>query len=296
MKFVTRKDIDDGKWNACIKASSPYPYALSWYLDELCTWEALIIEEKGNYTACFPVPYKSKLGVKYVYPPFFIQQLGLFSVGKNVGAKQFIDLIANKYKWVELYLNKTVTGAEGRCNLILNLNKSHEELKSEYASNHKRNLKKSNKLGLSIKDTDEPGVAISLFKADKGVQFKHLKEEHYHGFLKVCETAKSKGILTVLTAVNQENKNICSALFLKNNNRIIFVFSGNTKTGKESAALFYILDEVIKRHQNTDVVLDFEGSENEGLQRFYKGFGASLETYYFLKYNNLPFPMNILKK
>lgn len=296
MKLVARKDIDNVKWDACIKSCSVFPYALSWYLDILCIWEALIIEKEGVYIACFPVPYKSKMGIKYVYPPFFIQQLGLFSVDEKIGAEQFVDKITSKYKWVELYLNKKIKGAEDRCNLVLDLDKSHQELKSEYASNHKRNLKKSIKSGLWLTDTDDAAIAISLFKADKGAQFKHLTEDRYGTLLELCERIKSKGLLTVLTALNEDNETVCSALFIKNNNRIVFFFSGNTKKGKESAALFYILDKVIQKYQNTDTVLDFEGSENEGIQRFYKGFGARLEPYYFFKNNNLPFPINMVKK
>jgi hypothetical protein len=86
---------------------------------------------------------------------------------------------------------------------------------------------------------------------------------------------------------------ICGGVFMKFKNRIIFLFSGNSKQGKDAGALFFLLDSVIKMYANSGFVLDLEGSQNEGLNKFYSGFGALEENYRFLKINNLP---NFLKR
>ena len=295
MKFIERENIDEKKWDACIEASSSLPYAYSWYLDGICpTWSALIIEKDNQYVACFPLPWKSKLGIKYVYPPFFIQQLGLFTIDKSIEITPFIEKVINEFKWVELYLNSEVSGVEGRCNMVLKLANSYEELAAGYSSNHRRNLQKSKKL--KLQESNTASSAVKLFIADKGSSFSHLKNEHYDAFSKVCEKASLLGKFQGLEAVDSLGEVICSALFFVTKNRIVFAFSGNSEKGKESAALFFLLDEIVKRYQNTNFTLDFEGSENEGLQRFYKGFGAKREDYYFYKSNNLPFPVNVFKK
>lgn len=297
MIYLSRKNIDIEKWNACIEASSSLPYAYSWYLDEMCpAWDALILEKEGRYVACFPVPWKSKLGIKYVYPPFFIQQLGLFTVDDSIVIAPFVEYLAKNYKWVELYLNSEVNGVEVRCNMVLKLDKPYEELAKAYSLNHKRNIQKAHKSGLIIEDSLDAEPTIELFVADKGALFPHLKKEHYNAFSNVCKNAASLGKLQILNAVDAAGEKVCSALFFITETRIVFSFSGNSEKGKQSAALFFILDEMIKRNQNTNLVLDFEGSENEGLQRFYKGFGAAREDYYFYKKNSLPFPLNVVKK
>jgi hypothetical protein len=38
------------------------------------------------------------------------------------------------------------------------------------------------------------------------------------------------------------------------------------------------------------------GSENDGLRRFYLGFGGELEIYRFIRVNKLKFPFSLFKK
>ncbi|MFT6717533.1 MAG: lipid II:glycine glycyltransferase (peptidoglycan interpeptide bridge formation enzyme) [Saprospiraceae bacterium] len=297
MNLVARENIDIKKWDACIEASSSLPYAYSWYLDGMClTWSALIIEKNNEYTVCFPIPWKIKLGIKYVYPPFFIQQLGLYCINGDVDTQSFIQKVTDEFKWVEMYLSSKVDRAEVRCNMVLKLDEPYEKLLLGYSTNHKRNLKKASKVGIRIEDSDDAECAIKLFLEDKGSLFPHLKKEHYDAFHVVCKKAASLGKFQVLNAVGTGGQVICSALFFITKARIVFAFSGNSVEGKDAAALFVLLDEIIKRNQNKSVTLDFEGSENEGLQRFYKGFGASQEDYYYFKNSRLPFPLNLVKK
>ena len=48
-----------------------------------------------------------------------------------------------------------------------------------------------------------------------------------------------------------------------------------------------MLNYVIKDFCESSYVFDFEGSDNEGLARFYKGFGGKEVYYPELRYNNL---------
>ena len=47
--------------------------------------------------------------------------------------------------------------------------------------------------------------------------------------------------------------------------------------------MFMIINELIKENAGKDILLDFEGSQIEGIARFYKGFGAINQPYYVLK-------------
>ena len=72
MIFKSRAHINDELWNSCIaNAVNSLVYGTTWYLDAIIkNWDAFIWEEDGRYMAVFPIPNRSKLGVKYVYPPF----------------------------------------------------------------------------------------------------------------------------------------------------------------------------------------------------------------------------------
>ena len=56
--------------------------------------------------------------------------------------------------------------------------------------------------------------------------------------------------------------------------RITFLFSGNNAKGKELQAMTFLIDQVIREFAAQPLVLDFEGSDDENLARFYLGFGS----------------------
>ena len=69
------------------------------------------------------------------------------------------------------------------------------------------------------------------------------------------------------------------ALFLKSHQRITFLFSGNSVAGKETHAMCFLIDQVIREFAGQRLTLDFEGSDDDNLARFYQGFGSVPVTY-----------------
>jgi hypothetical protein len=78
INYIKHKDVDTEKWDRCIEQSvNGIIYAFSWYLDIVCDeWDALVDDD---YESVFPLVKRKKFGINYIYPPFFTQQLGLFS-------------------------------------------------------------------------------------------------------------------------------------------------------------------------------------------------------------------------
>jgi hypothetical protein len=287
MKLLKRENIIDLKWNDCIRKSpNGLMYGLTWFLDALVDrWEGLVWEKDKEYIAVFPIPIRKKFGFKYVYPPFFIQQLGLFSVkGKN--EKEAITYLNTRFKFVELNLNSSAEIGQNRTNLLLPLNKDYESIKAKYTSNHKRNLKKSYNSDLLIKNANINDL-IGLFRINKGAELSNLKDCDYQRLHNLLMEAEKQSCLTV-KGVFKSEKLICGGVFIKFKNRIIFIFSCNTSQGRDCGALFYLLNSIIKQYSCSGFILDFEGSQNKGLARFYSGFGAKEEGYKFYRHNNLP--------
>lgn len=287
MKLLNRENITDSKWNDCIRKSpNGLVYGLTWFLDALVDkWQGLVWEKDNEYQAVFPIPIRRKFGIKYVYPPFFIQQLGLFS-HSEIDEEEAVAYLKEKFKFVELNLNFASRTGQNRTNLVLSLRKDYESIKAKYSSNHKRNIRKSNKAGLVI-DNAEVNAVISLFRTNKGSEFLNLKDRDYKRFYNLSVEAGQKSCLLV-KGVFKAEKLICGGVFMKFKNRIIFIFSGNSIEGRDNAALFHLLNAVIQQYSNSGFDLDFEGSQNEGLARFYSGFGAKEEKYKFYKHNTLP--------
>tara|TARA_B100000795_G_scaffold268890_1_gene256807 strand:+ start:3683 stop:4582 length:900 start_codon:yes stop_codon:yes gene_type:complete len=299
MIFKSRSNINDKLWNNCIaSAINSLVYATTWYLDALIeSWDAFVWEKEGIYIAVFPIPNRSRFGINYVYPPFFIQQLGVFSTVGNIEnyTEEVLFLLEDKYNFIELNLNWKSGKGEERTNLILKLNKSFDQLKQNFSSNHKRNIKKSKKHNFIYRANIEVAHIIKNFRIDKGAEISIFREQDYHNFLNLCEVARNQSLL-ITRGLFEGDKLISGAVFIKFGNRLIFLFSGNSDKGKVSGGLFNLLNLVIEEFSGSNLILDFEGSSDEGLKRFYAGFGGNEENYFFYKKNNLPKVVKWLKK
>ena len=104
IKYLSREELDDVKYNNCIAESKQaLLYGYTWYLDIVCDrWDVLVL---GDYVAVMPVPWRKKHGIKYVYQPLWVLQLGIFSMKENVDELEFVTALKTRYKFVELRLN-----------------------------------------------------------------------------------------------------------------------------------------------------------------------------------------------
>jgi hypothetical protein len=60
--------------------------------------------------------------------------------------------------------------------------------------------------------------------------------------------------------------------------------------------MFLLIDDFIRQNAESNLILDFEGSNIQGIARFYAGFGAEPQTYLSVRINRLPWLLRILKK
>ncbi|MFZ9956390.1 MAG: GNAT family N-acetyltransferase [Flavobacteriales bacterium] len=292
IKYLKNSEIDRSKWDACINASlQQLPYGYSWYLDAAADhWDAIVL---GDYAAVFPLPLKKKWGVRYVYPPFFIQQLGLFSSQKLELTDAVLNEATKHFKFIELYLN-----FDNQCSLSVVPRNNFElnliDLQQTYSENTRRNIKKAEGLQLKIQKASSAKNIIELFRKGRGAQVKTLDNSDYKRFEKIvyaCEKRSAIEHYEVHTA-----QGCCAgACLLKTEGRVVFIFSGNSDEGKKSGAMHYLIDSMINEYAGKPMIFDFEGSNDENLARFYQSFGAKNTPYSFVKINNLPFPLNLMK-
>lgn len=290
---LKHSEINKLKWDGCISSStSPFPYGLSWYLDLVAPgWEALVL---GDYKAVMPLPSRTKYGVNYIFTPPFVQQLGVFGHA-NIDVVAFIQAIPSKFKYVDVNLNED-NRAEGPLNknTLLNLNATYDNLYAGFADNTKRNIKKAEKTGYTYKELISPTDVISLFKANKGKDVA-LANADYKLLEKLVAEAKQQKACSVWGVADTLGTIVAGAIFISTLGRHVFLFSGNNAEARQAGAMHFLIAEYIKQHAGTNTVLDFEGSNNTNLARFYLSFGGYVVTYPKLKINRLPFPLNKLK-
>ena len=305
IRYLTHNQIDVQRWDECI-AQSPdgNVYAWSWYLDVVHPdWEALVDDD---YKTIMPLTSNKKFGINYLFQPFFTQKFGVFGKKEvtEEKIKDFLEAIPAKFKFAEFRIGGTLKGfnainglkgfkaaamkdIKAHRNIELVLNQDYSVLSTNYNSNTKRNLAKAQKQGLTIVEDIEPSVIIELFRNNKGKDVKHWGDVEYERLLRLVETAQSHDQCMVLGAQNTDNQLVAGAFFMMSHNKIVFLFSGSDESNKENHGLTFLLDDIIQRFSGTNNILDFEGSDNDGLARFYKGFGGEEKYYHEIKFNRL---------
>ena len=294
IRLLKHNEINKRRWDDCInKSFNGNVYALSWYLDIVHpNWNALI---ENDYERVMPLTNSKKFGLSYMFQPFFVQQLGVFSTSQlsQDDVDNFINAIPQQYLLTQYRLNSynkvdydSDIIAKHR-NVELDLIYDYQYLYNNYNNNTKRNLAKAEAAGLSINNNINPEIIINLFRNNRGKDVKHWKDKEYNRLLELINIAISQECCFTIGINDLDNNTIAGAVFMHSHDRIIFLFSGSDEAHKDKHALTMLLDNVIREFSETQYTLDFEGSDNDGLARFYKGFGGAEVFYPEVKYNNL---------
>ncbi len=303
IRYLQHKEIDKIKWDKCIaKAFNGIIYAYSWYLDIVSeNWDALVVDD---YNTVFPLTQKKKYNVNYLFPPFFTQQLGVFSynVLPEEKIERFINAIPPKFRFIEINLNKYNTLRDSNYTLIPNktheidLISSYQQLYESFSTNTKRNIKKALKQNLKIEKNTSPIDIIKLFKENRGKDLNTLAESDYNILIKLINELVKKNKAEIWSAYNNKNELCAGVFFANSNNKSIFLFSGRNEEAKENGAMPFLINQYINNNAQKNLTLDFAGSNDSNLARFYKSFGSKECIYYQLKINNLPWFYKLIKK
>ena len=300
--YLEHKDIDKKKWDATI-AECGNIYAYSWYLDIVHPgWEALA---EDDYQLVMPLTGGKKFGVNYLFQPYFVQQLGVFSKSPITPemTQAFLEAIPSKYRFAEIRLNEgntlndNIQGVEYHRNVLLDLNQDYEAIRANYHQNTKRNLAKAEGNNLQLVNTVIPYHVVALFTDNRGALLDKWGDAEYARLTALTKVAVDKKHAFILGVTEKGvGQLICAAIFMKTQDRITFLFSGLTEEGKQRQAMTYLLDQVIRQYANQPITFDFEGSDDENLARFYLGFGGNEVKYPSYTFNRLsPLGKFILK-
>ena len=295
--YLKHDEINKTLWDECIaKAAKPMIYATSWYLDIVAPgWDALV---QGNYYAVMPLPKRQKFGINYLFQPNFVQQLGIFSP-IEADSQDFIDEIPDTFKYIDINFNEANEVPphyypDDNANILLSINNTYDVLQKLFADNVRRNLKKCEAAGFTATPLTSPDVIITLFKENRGKKIGYTDADY--AMLKALYIAANERGLCEAIGIKDEEGEICGGgIFFKSFNRYIFIFSGNNNRGRDKGAMHFMMANFIEKHAGEDVYLDFEGSNNPSLARFYKSFGGFKTSYKKLVINRLPLLLRWLK-
>lgn len=280
IQHLRHKDIDFEKWdNAMNLCTNRLCYANSWFLNIVSPkWEALVSED-FNYL--MPLPVKRKYKIPYIVQPHLAQQLGVFSVFEIDDEVLEVFIKNIPYYSYEINLNENNKHEEVICkkNYILKLNQPYSILSTEFSKNTVRNIAKAKKQKLIIEKNISLEVYLNFYYS--------IEKEFISSDKSVLQQLLIEGIereqVILYGAFDVNNQLIAAVCIFITEQRLTYLFPVSNNVGKQSSAMFMIINDLIKEHAEKDILLDFEGSQIEGIARFYKGFGAVNQPYYVLK-------------
>lgn len=290
------------RWDLAIEKSyNGLVYGYSFFLNTMAgrQWDALVL---GNYEAVFPLVWKQKFGIRYLYQPYFCQQLGLFSKTRINDALMhaFMDAIPTRFRYINIHLNYENTYLHpnirfiNRSSYCIDLNKPYTELYDNYNADAKKNLAKAMLQGYVYSSVNDCSLAADCFFSAYGTHYPDVPELKQQ--ISLCANAALAAGRGFNRAVYGNNGELwCAGFFFMSNNRIHYAMAAPTAEGKTFGATHILIDEVLKEFSGRQMEFDFEGSDIRSVAFFYAKFGSVLKHYQQIISNRLPWWCRFIK-
>jgi hypothetical protein len=300
IQYVDNHQIDKHRWDQLMRmVPGGALYGQSWYLDAVCPgWQALIT---NDYSRLMPLTSRRKFGISYLFQPLVSQQLGIFSrqALKKEETEEFLQAIPPVFKLVEITLNNQNQPGAGfptisHITCKLNLNVSYTQIQEKYTENTRRNLKKAALENLRFRTNITPAEFLELLKKDKSAGSRILLlRKNLPFLLRLIPALINHNAGMICGVRNRHGMLLAAALIAQDKGFHYYLAPAMNEEGRESRAMFYLIDRYIHLNAGLPATFDFEGSDIESVARFYKGYGAVEFSYTSLRINRLPWPLNL---
>ncbi len=282
---IERKKIDQARYFSCLQTARNYKvYAELKYLDTLTDgkWFCLVYRD---YEAIMPVCYDTKWMLQRVIQPTFCQQLGVFynePIEEKVFDAFYKVLKKNRiknYQFNDDNVSQYSFKGKKRKNYILNLENTFEKQMKNWNKNTKRNVAKSKENHLTLEYVHQP-------KKSHIQKYIHLKK-NFAPHIKAKSLDQLEKLLHFLLDENQlhfgfvhfKDQILSGASFVESQKGMYYLNGVNAPIAKEQFASFYLFGTLIEQWSGKYHFLDFEGSDDKGIERFFKGWGAERHYY-----------------
>ena len=301
IQHIKRTHLDLQKYDACIENSiQSRIYAFSWYLDLVTdNWDVLVLDD---YKAVMPIPWRKKFGIKYVYPPFWLLELGVFSLDEKVDYTSFFKILFTHFKSVETRLNtdnliqKSSSFLVDKRMQLISINEEYQAVFNSYRKDRRKDLRKANKADLIEKWDDNPDILIQLFRDNVGKRTPFILEKDYDVLRSLMQICIEKRVGEILSIYNKNHKLVASGFFLKHKTSITILVSSTDFNHRKNGENTFLIDRAIFKFQKNYEVFNFGGSSMKSIASYFSSFGAITYDYKQIKYNNLPFLVRLFKR
>ena len=96
--------------------------------------------------------------------------------------------------------------------------------------------------------------------------------------------------------IDKNGQILSIVLLLKDKSRLYNIINATGSEGRKTEANYFLYAKLFDEFAGKGLLFDFEGSELPGVKSFYKKLGAIDQPYFRMKINNLPFPLQLIKR
>jgi len=286
-QYVKYNKIDKDNWNRTIRNSANnLTYAFSWYLDTLCSWDAIISED---YSIVMPLPFVKKLNFYSVFQPKFAPKLGVFYTS-NITKTQYdtiLNTIPRKFLTKKIsfnkfnYLNKSKY-IHFKNVFSIDLNQTYISIFEKYSSEIKKIIISSKNSKNYIINGLYPNDVISFLN-----KIEHFNSNSDYDLLRrIMSLIMSKKIAFIYASYSNKNELNGIGLFVLSSftcDLLVFASEKNDKS-----VYVQIVDKFLKDNAERPLTLNYESLDNEIGEDIFQDMGA--KSYLLSNYYSRTFP------
>ena len=283
VKRLKRQDINGTQWDLFIENSvQNVLYAKSWFLDAIPQkWEAFVAYENGVVIGVLPFQLKQKYGLKKIQLDPYVHELGIFHLPdrqdcitalleqfkKSIFISDYRFNIHNDFEGIDV-------GNSNNFTYTIDLNQDIHLIRKSYSNNIKRNIKMAKDRRVLVSSVNDIELLLDIFRKYVAHKITGLEEYQFDILRDLYKVLCLKKQCEIYMAY-VDNKPVSGSLIIKDNRRIIYFMAASNKEGKLSNSQSLVIDTILEKYADSNLIFDFEGEATDGLKRYYASFGSS---------------------
>jgi hypothetical protein len=247
--------------------------------DFLNSFTAYEVLTKTDETGFIILPFTRRWGIKKLWIPPFCQRLEWQGDWTASEIRHAMLKIQRRFLLIHTNLGEVGSNQniKTRPNYVLDLNRSYKELHQEYSKDLKKTLRKQPDSTYQIEEVKKPEDTVELYRTVYGGMNPHLNESAYNNLIKYL---RSPGATYRQWNLRMDHELAGSIVLVKSAARWHYILGAPTEKGRTVQAVMRLLDQAINDLSESEALLDFEGSQIQGVAKVYRSFGSDEEHFY----------------
>ncbi|GAB3896392.1 hypothetical protein GCM10028825_42090 [Spirosoma agri] len=172
-----------------------------------------------------------------------------------------------------------------RINYILDLSPGYEQVYASYSRDRKLNLRRAKAANWTLIESTNIEPLLTLFRENHADTIHGGVADWAYDLFRKLNDAMNHRSLSLIRYAVYEGTIEAGALFVREGNRIIYLFNAASKTGRQKNARTLLIDQVIRAYAGQNVMFDFESPQKPSIANFYRSFGATDEVFQAVRWN-----------